>query len=68
MTHLIGLIPPISVPCTSGQRIGLNGGGDMSTLSYDFRAESTRPVTRPRAVDKIGKDSVVPGWQADIAC
>ena len=40
----------------------------MSTLSYDFRAESTRPVTRPRAVDKIGKDSVVPGWQADIAC
>ena len=25
-----------SNPCTSGQRIGLNGGGDMSTLSYHF--------------------------------
>ena len=25
-----------SNPCTSGQRIGLNGRGDMSTLGYHF--------------------------------
>ena len=46
-----------SNPCTSGQRIGLNGGGDMSTLSYHFpefaigavraRIRSVRPWNPP---------------------
>ena len=33
-----------SNPCTSSQRIGLNGGGDMSTLSYHFPEFAIRAV------------------------
>ena len=37
-----------SNPCTSGHRIGLNGRGDMSTLSYHFPEFAIRAV-RARA-------------------